>query len=112
MTFTEFTVSDWSSVEVLEETVMARKPAMPPEDEEEKQATAELQAAFGQSIRAARMKAGLTQAELAERSGVRQDDVSRIEAGQVNVTLRTMGRLAKVFDGDVWNMLQAAEKKV
>ncbi len=89
---------------------MARKPAMPPEDDDEKQATGELQVAFGQSVRAARTKAGLTQAELAERSGLRQDDISRIEAGQVNVTLRTMGRLAKVFDGDVWNMLQAAKR--
>ena len=109
MTLAEIVVSVGADVDSLDDAEMARKQLQPPESEEDLQIAAELQAAFGRSIKAARLKAGLTQADLADRSGVRQDDVSRIEAGQVNVTLRTMGRIAKVFGGDVWAMLQTTK---
>ena len=89
---------------------MARKPALPPEDDAEDPFAARLQASFGRNVRAARQKAGLTQADLATRSGLRQDDVSRIEAGQVNVTLRTMAKLARAFDVNFWAMLQDGER--
>ena len=41
---------------------------------------------------------GLTQAELAERCGIDQGDVSRIERGSVNPTARTLQRLADALD--------------
>ncbi|MGI4809896.1 MAG: helix-turn-helix domain-containing protein, partial [Janthinobacterium lividum] len=109
MTLVETVVSVGAGVDSLDDAEMARKPLQPPESEEDLQIAADLQEAFGRSIKAARLKAGLTQAELADRSGVRQDDVSRIEAGQVNVTIRTMGRIAKVFGGNVGAMLQTAK---
>lgn len=45
-----------------------------------------------------REKLGLTQAELAERCGIDQGDISRIERGSVNPTTRTLQRLADALD--------------
>ena len=105
MTFSETVVSLGFVVETLEDADMARKPLMPPEDDEDKQASAELQAAFGHSVKEARQKAGLTQTDLAERSGISRVDISRIESGQINVTLRTMRKLAAALDLRVSQML-------
>lgn len=45
-----------------------------------------------------RKDAGLTQKDLAKRSGIRQQNISRIEAGtHLNVTLETLDRLAKAM---------------
>ena len=77
-------------------------PGVQPDDTEP---TAELQAIFGASVRIQRTKAGWTQAELSKRSGIAQEEISRIEKGHINLTLRTMGRLAKILDGDVAEML-------
>ncbi|HSK68521.1 MAG TPA: helix-turn-helix transcriptional regulator [Candidatus Limnocylindria bacterium] len=43
----------------------------------------------------ARRRAGLTQKELAERSGIAQGDISRLESGTANPSLRTLRRLAR-----------------
>ena len=43
---------------------------------------------------AARTEAGLTQRQLAEAAGMDQRAVSRIEMGNTNPTVRTLGRLA------------------
>jgi DNA-binding XRE family transcriptional regulator len=70
--------------------------------------SAELQAAFGESVRSQRTKANMTQADLALRSGINQETISRIEKGRYNLTLLTMSRLATVLDGDVAKMLNSA----
>jgi ribosome-binding protein aMBF1 (putative translation factor) len=44
---------------------------------------------------------GLTQAELAERCGIDQGDLSRIERGATSPTARTLGRIAEALDADV-----------
>ena len=49
----------------------------------------------GQSIRAARGEAGLTQAEVAARMAVNPSYVANLEAGRVNATL---GQLANVAE--------------
>jgi len=106
MMFSETVVSLRFGVETLEDADMARKPLMPPEDDDEgKQASAELQVAFGRSVKAARQKAGLTQTDLAEQAGISRVDISRIESGQINVTLRTMSKLAAAFGLRVPEML-------
>lgn len=105
MTFSETVVSLRFGAETLEDADMARKPIMPPEDDEDMQASAELQTAFGRSVKAARQKAGLTQTGLAEKSGISRVDISRIEGGQINVTLRTMSKLAAAFGLRVPEML-------
>ena len=44
---------------------------------------------------------GFTQAELAERCGVDQGDISRIERGSTSPTARTLQRIADALDADV-----------
>ncbi len=69
-------------------------------------ATAEY-AAFGAYYRLAReifdlrKAAGLTQRQLAARSGVQQADISRIEAGDANPTLATIAALAYALGTEV-----------
>ncbi len=48
-----------------------------------------------------REKHGLTQAQLAERSGVAQADISRIERGSTHPTTKTLQRIAEALDADV-----------
>ena len=50
--------------------------------------------AIVQAIIDARKRGGLTQKELADRSGINQADISRIERGVGNPSLRTIKRLA------------------
>ena len=50
---------------------------------------------------ALREGAELSQAELAERTGIDQDDISRIERGATSPTARTLKRIAEALDADV-----------
>jgi transcriptional regulator with XRE-family HTH domain len=61
---------------------------------------------FGKNLREARIKANLTQAQVAEWSGLTQQYVSLVEAGHQNITLGTMTALAKVVDQDVRTLLR------
>jgi ribosome-binding protein aMBF1 (putative translation factor) len=55
-------------------------------------------AALAADVLGLRLARGWTQAELAERSGIDQADISRIERGLSNATEATLGRLAEVLD--------------
>jgi len=44
---------------------------------------------------------GLTQSELAERCGIDQGDISRIERGSTSPTARTLQRIAEALDSDL-----------
>jgi ribosome-binding protein aMBF1 (putative translation factor) len=48
-----------------------------------------------------REKHGLTQGQLAERCGVDQGDISRIERGATSPTARTLQRIANALGADV-----------
>jgi ribosome-binding protein aMBF1 (putative translation factor) len=48
-----------------------------------------------------RERHGLTQAELAERCGMDQADISRIERGSTSPTARTLRRIAEALDADL-----------
>jgi ribosome-binding protein aMBF1 (putative translation factor) len=48
-----------------------------------------------------REKHGLTQAQLAELSGIDQGDISRIERGSTSPTARTLQRVADALGADV-----------
>ncbi|MDQ1493077.1 MAG: hypothetical protein QOJ23_5591 [Actinomycetota bacterium] len=52
-------------------------------------------------IVALREKAGLTQVELAERTGISQADISRIERGATSPTAKTLQRIAEALDAEV-----------
>lgn len=49
------------------------------------------------AIRRARVRAGLTQAELAQRVGRDQSEISRIEAGKTALTVPLLLRLARAL---------------
>lgn len=53
---------------------------------------------LGKNLRAARKKLGLTQEEVAERSGVQAGEVSRIEHGKRDPKVSTLEKLAKAVE--------------
>jgi transcriptional regulator with XRE-family HTH domain len=67
--------------------------------------TEELRRNFGDNLRTARIKAGMSQAQLAKRVGLKQQYVSRVEIGTQNLSLATMVTFARVFGQDVVTML-------
>jgi transcriptional regulator with XRE-family HTH domain len=71
----------------------------------------DLVAVFGANLKAARIKRGLTQAQLADRAGLLQPYVSLLEAGRQNVTLTTAQALAKVVHQDVSDMVRATSPR-
>ena len=54
----------------------------------------EAEFSFVQTMLDARKAAGLTQKDLAERTGIAQADISKLENGNANPSLRTLQRLA------------------
>lgn len=50
---------------------------------------------IGASIRAARLRRGMSQAALADEIGMYRENYIRIEKGRVNLTVETMMRIAK-----------------
>ena len=53
---------------------------------------------LGKNLRAARKKLGLTQEEVAERSGVQAGEVSRIERGKRDPQISTLEKLAAAVE--------------
>ena len=53
---------------------------------------------LGKNLRAARKKLGLTQEEVAERSGVQAGEVSRIERGKRDPQVSTLEKLAEAVE--------------
>ena len=55
-------------------------------------------ARLGRTLAQTRAAAGLTQCGLAERSGVKQEVISRIERGKANPTMKTLERLSEALE--------------
>jgi ribosome-binding protein aMBF1 (putative translation factor) len=53
--------------------------------------------ALGEAVRAERMKAGLSQEQLAERVNLTRNYIGHIERAEKKVTLEVLAKLAKVF---------------
>jgi DNA-binding XRE family transcriptional regulator len=68
----------------------------------------EFQRIFGINLKAARLKCNLKQSEVAALTGLTQQYLSLIEAGQQNVTIKTMALLAKMVDHNLIHLLQEA----
>lgn len=51
-----------------------------------------------QAVIDARKESGLTQQQLAERAGISQADISKLENGNANPSLKTLQRLASAMD--------------
>ncbi len=54
-------------------------------------------ARLGARLRALRLAAGLTQAELARRTGIHRPNIARVEAGRHTPSLETLARIAKAI---------------
>lgn len=67
---------------------------------------------IGGNIRKLRETRNLTQQYLGEKLGIGQRGYSKIEAGQVNLTLARMAEIAEVLETDIGELLQAKEKHV
>lgn len=61
---------------------------------------------LGSNLKAARTRLGLTQEQVAERSGVHATEVSRIEAGKRDPQVSTLVRLAKAVDVEPGELLE------
>lgn len=59
---------------------------------------AEFLVKVGNKIKEARKEKKLSQRDLAQRIGMKQPDISRIEDGKKNITLETLFRLSEVLD--------------
>jgi transcriptional regulator with XRE-family HTH domain len=66
----------------------------------------ELRASLGNNFREARTRKGLSQQQIAAATGITQGRIARIELGQVNVTLETIMRIARVVDSDPLHLLR------
>ena len=53
---------------------------------------------FGLNMKMARMKLGLTQAQLAEKLNVHEKHICKLETGKQNVTLKTLSKISNVLN--------------
>jgi DNA-binding XRE family transcriptional regulator len=65
-----------------------------------------MQILFGENLRLARLRAGLTQQELAAKANIRQAHLSQIEGGKLNPMLMTMVALAEAVGKDLRTLLR------
>jgi transcriptional regulator with XRE-family HTH domain len=65
----------------------------------------ELRETFGRKFRRRRESLRMSQGCLSRRSGMPQSTLSCVEAGIVNLTLRTMAKLAEALSADVPTLL-------
>lgn len=55
----------------------------------------------GSAVRAARIKAGVSQSELASRAGTSQPAIARLEKGRVSPTIISLERIARALDTEL-----------
>lgn len=68
----------------------------------------EFQSRFGTNFKEARLQANLKQSDVAAMTRLTQQYLSLIEAGQQNLTIKTMALLALVVHRDLLDLLQDA----
>lgn len=70
-----------------------------------------LQAIFGRRLKIARLQRAMTLMEMAEATGMTNQNISKIEHGKTNLTLDTMARLATVVGLDASEMIKPLESE-
>ena len=70
----------------------------------------QIQREVGRRVREARVAADLSQEEAAAKAGIDYKRYQRIELGAVNVTLRTVARLAAALRVSPWDLLRPGQK--
>lgn len=83
-----------------EDVVAERRRRLGPESDADRHVFEQAYAVAMQVVEL-REKHNLTQAQLAERSGVDQADISRIERGSTSPTAKTLQRIANALDADL-----------
>ncbi|MFE7719743.1 helix-turn-helix domain-containing protein [Nocardia rhizosphaerihabitans] len=83
-----------------------------PDDVTEARREIQLSMALAQAVYNRRTELGLTQAELAERAGLTQAKISRIEGSDTVPTLRLLARLADALDATLNIALEADDTRV
>jgi transcriptional regulator with XRE-family HTH domain len=76
-----------------------------------KEAPQEMHVLFGANFKQARLKAKLSQTEVAARTNIGQPYISEIENGVRDITLGTMTTLAKAVGTDVRALLKPPPKR-
>lgn len=71
-----------------------------------------LQARVGRAVCAIRKSKGLTQEEVANRAGIGWRHMQKIEAGQINTTLRTISNIAAVLGVDPSMLFHEADSSL
>ena len=89
-----------AKVRSYDDVAARRRAAMVPDAKTQRDVFAEAYDIAMQVV-ALREGAGLTQAEVADRTGIDQGDISRIERGATSPTARTLQRIAEALDADV-----------
>lgn len=62
-------------------------------------------------LRESRLKAGLTQYELADQAGVRQSYIYELESGGANITIKTLFRMSELLKVDPRDLLPEGESQ-
>lgn len=63
-------------------------------------------------LRQVRLSRGLTVQQVAWRCGVERSNLSRIEAGRTNVSVRMLCRICKALDTDIWTLFDRRDDVV
>ena len=87
----------------------AKKPGRPSHGTDD--TSENLHVLFGENLRQARLKANLSQAEVAARSDMGQPYISEIETGVRDLTLGTMSSVARAVGTDVRTLLKRPRKR-
>lgn len=66
--------------------------------------------ALGKRIQAIREKAGLTQEQLEEKTGVNTKYISAIERGQKNITVKTLEKITKGLNIELYELFLVSEE--
>lgn len=61
---------------------------------------------IGQNIKEARIKAGMRQIDVNEKTGLTYRHYQNIEAGRINLTVATLCKLSKVFNVPIHELLE------
>ncbi len=65
---------------------------------------------LGKRIQVLREKRGITQEELEEKSGINAKYISAVECGQKNVTVKTLEKIAKGLEIEIYELFLFSEK--
>lgn len=76
----------------------------------QKESLVNILASIGKRIQGIREKAGFTQEQLEEKTGVNTKYISAIERGQKNVTVKTLEKIAKGLNVELYELFLISEE--